>query len=127
MNNKNKNTFIFSSTIQTILSVLELHQISHQSGSRTLPPVGNYTLPRRTYLIYLHRYTSTILYRMQVIYFTTLHFLKQFDFFTHRSRTESNSNRIGFFTWNCYILQFNSNWIPCFSHSIHHIIYTIRC
>ena len=31
-----------SSLIQTLLSVLEFHQISRQSGSRTIPPVGNF-------------------------------------------------------------------------------------
>ena len=42
-----------SSLIQTILSVPESHQISHLRGSRTIPPVGNHTPPRRTYLIFL--------------------------------------------------------------------------
>ena len=37
-----------SSLIQTILSVPESHRIGHPAGgSRTLPPVGNHTLPRR--------------------------------------------------------------------------------
>ena len=51
---------IFSSLIQTILSVLEFrsshtsHQISHfSSGSRTIPPVGIHTLPRRIILFLL--------------------------------------------------------------------------
>ena len=45
-----------SSLIQTILSVLEFHQINHLHGSRTVPPVGNsrhlsvpVTLPRRIF------------------------------------------------------------------------------
>ncbi len=36
--------YISTSFIQTLLSVLELHQVCH-NGSRTLPPVGNCTLP----------------------------------------------------------------------------------
>lgn len=36
------------SSIQTILLVPELHRVSRRSGSRTLPPVGNFTLPRKT-------------------------------------------------------------------------------
>ena len=43
---------IFSSLIQTLLSVLELHQIGRQNGSRTIPPVGNLTLPRRIIIFY---------------------------------------------------------------------------
>ena len=35
-----------SSLIQTLLSVLEFHQISRQSGSRTIPPVGNFDFQR---------------------------------------------------------------------------------
>jgi len=38
---------IYSSLIQTLLSVLESHQINRLRGSRTIPPVGNCTLPRR--------------------------------------------------------------------------------
>ena len=40
---------IFSSSIQTLLSVPESHQFSPfvKKESRTLPPVGNFTLPRR--------------------------------------------------------------------------------
>ena len=34
-----------SSSIQTILSVLESHQILPLRGSRTIPPIGNFTLP----------------------------------------------------------------------------------
>lgn len=41
--------FLISSLIQTVLSVLESHQISRFRGSRTLPPVGNCTLPRRIF------------------------------------------------------------------------------
>ena len=39
----------FSSLIQTILLVPELHRVSRSKScrSRTLPPVGNHTLPRR--------------------------------------------------------------------------------
>lgn len=33
------------SHIQTLLSVPELHRVMPKNGSRTLPPVGNYTLP----------------------------------------------------------------------------------
>ena len=33
-----------SSLIQTLLSVLEFHQISRLSGSRTIPPVGNFDI-----------------------------------------------------------------------------------
>jgi len=36
-----------SSPIQTLLSVLELHQINRCCGSWTIPPVRNFTLPRR--------------------------------------------------------------------------------
>ena len=43
-----------SSLIQTLLSVLEFHQISRLRGSRTIPPVGNsadaVTQPRRNFL-----------------------------------------------------------------------------
>ena len=39
-----------SSLIQTILSVSESHRIGRHRGSRTIPPVGNFALPRRTYL-----------------------------------------------------------------------------
>ena len=45
-----------SSLIQTILSVPESHQISHLRGSRTLPPVGNHTPPRRTYRYVIPRF-----------------------------------------------------------------------
>ncbi len=38
----------FSSLIQTILSAPESHRIMPY-GSRAVPPVGNYTLPRRIY------------------------------------------------------------------------------
>jgi hypothetical protein len=40
---------IFSSSIQTLLSVPESHQFNPfiKKESRTLPPVGNFTLPRR--------------------------------------------------------------------------------
>ena len=41
---------IASSIIQTLLSVSELHRIGRRSGSRTLPPVGNYTRPRRFFI-----------------------------------------------------------------------------
>ena len=40
-----------SSLIQTILSVLESHQINCLRRSRTIPPVGNFAPPRRTILI----------------------------------------------------------------------------
>ena len=36
-----------SSLIQTLLSVPELHRIGRRSGLRTVPPVGNFTQPRR--------------------------------------------------------------------------------
>jgi hypothetical protein len=40
---------IFSSSIQTLLSVPESHQFnpSVTKESRTIPPIGNFTLPRR--------------------------------------------------------------------------------
>src|SRR5664279_5552198 len=40
---------IFSSSIQTLLSVPESHQFnpSVKKESRTIPPIGNFTLPRR--------------------------------------------------------------------------------
>ena len=38
-----------SSLIQTILSVSESHRIGRHRGSRTIPPVGNFALPRRNH------------------------------------------------------------------------------
>ena len=38
-----------SSLIQTILSVSESHRIGRRRGSRTIPPVGNFALPRRNH------------------------------------------------------------------------------
>ncbi len=42
-----------SSTIQTILSALESHQINRFRESRAIPSVGNLTLPRRFNFILL--------------------------------------------------------------------------
>ena len=49
-----------SSLIQTLLSVLEYesHQFSRRSGSRTIPPVGNCTRPRRIHSFYKKYYNS---------------------------------------------------------------------
>ena len=54
---KKSDHYARSSLIQTLLSVLEFHQISRISGSRTIPPVGNFiiqrtsiTQPRRNFL-----------------------------------------------------------------------------
>lgn len=43
----------FSSLIQTILLVPDFHRISRSRGcgSRTVPPVGNHTLPRRIFIL----------------------------------------------------------------------------
>ena len=52
-----------SSLIQTVLSVLEFHQISHRkrfltTGRGLLPPVGTFTRPRRTYSILVTVYAN---------------------------------------------------------------------
>ena len=47
-----------SSLIQTILSVMESHHINRLRGSRTIPPVGNCTLPRRISLFIFLNYNS---------------------------------------------------------------------
>ena len=64
----------FSSLIQTLLSVLEFHQISRQSGSRTIPPVGTCTLPRRSYSIYSIHYKSIVLYFQGLCFLFNLYF-----------------------------------------------------
>ena len=51
-----------SSFLQTILSVPESHRIMPH-GSRTVPPVGNCTLPRRT--IYARTYCTRMHMEMQ--------------------------------------------------------------
>ena len=58
-------SFYLSSLIQTILSVLEFHQVSRPvlarvnawktTGRGLSPPVGNCTLPRRTFLLFCLR------------------------------------------------------------------------
>ncbi len=62
--------FFFSSTIQTILSVLEFHQINHFHGSRTLTAGKELHLAPKNLLIYLRSKSSTAFSGWQVIFFT---------------------------------------------------------
>ena len=79
---------MFSSLIQTILSVLESHQISRyliDSGSRTIPPVGNCTLPRRTFYFALSTITLFCSSCKPLLYFSGLIFMVRLILFLGRS------------------------------------------
>ena len=64
---KNNHFRELSSLIQTILSVSESHRIGRRCGSRTVPPVGNFTLPRRTFFNFRTNYKSSF-YENQVFF-----------------------------------------------------------
>ena len=56
----------------------------HRCGSRTIPPVGTCTLPRRSYSIY------SIHYKSIVLYFQGLCFLFNLYFHKHKSSKKTN-------------------------------------